>query len=102
MKELKKYLNYCEHTVKSTVWTNNESNEGYYGISLRSEEYKPKYASTTGKKIEKIEVLTGVILETWDTKTWDTIAKAAISEWISAAKMSRSVKNVDYYYRVKL
>lgn len=100
MKELKKYLNYCKHTIKSTVWTNNESNEGYYGISLRSEEYKPKYASTTGKKIEKIEVLTGVILE-----TWDTIAKAAISEGISAAKMSRSVKNVvtfkDYYYRVK-
>jgi len=57
--------------------------------------------STTGKKIEKIEVLTGVILE-----TWDTIAKAAISEGISAAKMSRSVKNVvifkDYYYRIKL
>lgn len=98
--ELKKYLNSCEYTIKATVWTNNESNEGYYGICLRSDEYKPKYVSSTGKKIEKIEVSTGAILE-----TWDTIAKAAIAEGISAAKMSRSVKNSvifkDYYYRIK-
>ena len=36
--------------------------------------------------------------------TWDTIAKAALAEGISTAKMSRSVKNKiiinDYYYSV--
>jgi len=100
MKELKEYLNCCEYTIKATVWANGDSNEGYYGICLRTEEYKPKYASTTGKKIEKIEVSSGIVLE-----TWDTISKAAISEGVSAAKMSRSIKNAvifgDYLYRVK-
>jgi hypothetical protein len=37
-------------------------------------------------------------------KTWDTIAKAAVAEGFSAAKMSRSVKDKtvfnDYYYCV--
>lgn len=102
MKELKDYLNSCEYVLKATVWTDKGSNEGYYGISLKIDEYKHKTTSTTGKKVEKIEVNTGLILG-----TWETIAKAAEAENISAAKMSRSLKNKiiynnDYYYITKI
>lgn len=99
IKNIKDYLNSSEHVVKSTVWTDKGSNEGYYGISLKIDEYKHKTTSSTGKKVEKVELKTGIIL-----RTWDTIAKAAEDESISAAKMSRSIKhnviyNDDYYYK---
>jgi hypothetical protein len=102
MKELKEYLNGSEYVVKAVVWTDEGSNEGYYGVSLKTSEYKPKYASTTGKKVEKVTISTGVVLG-----TWDTIAKAATAESVSAAKMSRSIKNGiifqdDYMYRVQI
>ena len=99
MKEIKDYLNSCEYTIKSTVWVNGTSNEGYYGIMLKSEGVcKSKTISSTGKRVEKREMKTKSLLG-----TWDTIAKAAESENISAAKMSRSIKNNvvfndDYYY----
>ena len=65
-------------------------------ISDQVKEYKKP--STTSKKVYKREIKTNELLG-----TWDTIAKAAESENISAAKMSRSVKNKtvfndDYYY----
>ena len=99
LKNIKEYLNDCEYALKSTVWTEQGSNEGYYGISLKIDEYKHKITSSTGKKVEKIEYSTEQVL-----CTWDTIAKAAQDENISAAKMSRSIKNKiifknDYYYR---
>lgn len=99
IKNIKDYLNSSEYVVKSTVWTDKGSNEGYYGISLKIDEYKHKTTSSTGKKVEKVELKTGIIL-----RTWDTIAKAAEDESISAAKMSRSIKNNviyndDYYYK---
>jgi hypothetical protein len=98
LKNIKEYLNDCEYVLKSTVWTDQGSNEGYYGISLKIDEYKHKITSSTGKKVEKIECNTQQVL-----CIWDTIAKAAEDENISAAKMSRSIKNKiifnDYYYR---
>ena len=98
MKDLKEYLNSCEYVIKATVWTDYGSNEGYYGISLRSDECKHKVTSSTGKKVEKRDNKTNHLLG-----TWETIAKAAEGEKISAAKMSRSIKaktiiNDDYYY----
>jgi hypothetical protein len=99
MKEIKEYLNSCEHALKAVVWTDYGSNEGYYGLLLKCDEYKHKNTSSTGKKINKIEVSSGQILG-----TWDTIAKAAEYEKMSATKMSNSVKNKtvfkDYYYCV--
>jgi hypothetical protein len=98
--ELKEYLKNCEYVIKSVVWSNIVSNDGYYGISLKNKEYVKNVVSTTGKKVEKIELSTGYILD-----TWDSIAKAAVSENISAAKMSRSIKNNvtfnDYFYRIQ-
>ena len=100
IKDIKEYLNSCEYALKSTVWTDHGSNEGYYGLSLKNDEYKHKTTSSTGKKVEKIENNTGQILG-----TWETIAKAAEAEHISAPKMSRSIKNAivfnnDYYYKL--
>jgi len=101
MKEIKDYLNNCEYVLKSTVWTDKGTNEGYYGLSLKTDIYKHKVTSSTGKKVEKVEIISGLVLN-----TWDTIAKASEFENISAAKMSRSIKhnlqfNNDYYYRIK-
>ena len=101
LNKIKEYLNACEYALKATVWTEQGSNEGYYGISLKVDEYKHKTTSSTGKKVEKIELSSEQVLS-----SWDTIAKAAEDENISAAKMSRSIKNKtifdnDYYYKVK-
>jgi hypothetical protein len=97
MKELKDYLNSCEYALKATIWSENVSNEGYYGLSLKNDEPRNKYFSSTGKPVEKRLVQTNEVFG-----RWDTIAKAAVSEKISAAKMSRSIKNKvvfnDYYY----
>lgn len=101
MKELKAYLNSCEYVNKAVVWTGEGSNEGYYGVSLKNQpEDKQKSVSSTGKKVEKVLIATGMVVG-----TWDTIAKAATNEDMSPAKMSRSVKggvvfNGEYMYRV--
>ena len=92
MKELKEYLNSCEYVLKAVVWTDKGSNEGYYGISLKCDEYKHKQTSTTGKRVEKRELVTNILLG-----TWETIAKAAVAEKISASKMSISIKNKVVY-----
>jgi hypothetical protein len=112
MKNLKTYLNASKNALKSTIWSENTSNEGYYGLCLRQNYTELKQSiiqeqganpiigvqlSTTGKKVEKRLVGSNQVL-----KTWNTIAKASESEGFSTAKMSRSVKDKtvfqDYYY----
>ena len=97
MKEIKEYLNTSPYALKATVWTDEGNNEGYYGLSLKEYYHKPKLISSTGKKVYKREKETNQMLS-----TWESIAKAAESEGISAAKMSRCVKNKivinDYFY----
>jgi hypothetical protein len=105
IKDLKAYLNASPHALKATVWTEQGNNEGYYGVSLRDDYYamtnattnNPICTTTTGKKVEKREATTHQLLG-----TWPTIANAALSEGVSAAKMSRYVKAKtvvsDYYY----
>jgi hypothetical protein len=99
MKEIKEYLNSSPYALKATVWTDEGNNEGYYGLSLKQTDIKPKLISSTGKKVFKREKETNALLS-----TWDTIAKAAEAENMSTAKMSRCVKNKniinDYYYSV--
>lgn len=99
MTDIKHYLNNCPYALKATVWTDEGNNEGYYGLSLK-EKYqnaKSNYISTTGKKVYKKHKDTNDLL-----CKWDTIAKAALDEGISTAKMSRCVKNKtiinDYFY----
>jgi len=79
------------------VWIDGGSNEGYYGLALKETQVRPRATSSTGKKVQKREKDTDTLLA-----SWDTIAKAAEMESVSAAKMSRYVKNKtlvnDYYY----
>jgi hypothetical protein len=99
MKEIKEYLNSSPYALKATVWTDEGNNEGYYGLSIKQSDIKPKLISSTGKKVFKREKETNQLLA-----TWDTIVKASEAENMSAAKMSRYVKNKniinDYYYSV--
>jgi hypothetical protein len=99
MKELKEYLNESPYALKAVVWTKDGNNEGYYGLSIKENIHKPKLISCTGKKVYKREEKTNLLLA-----TWETIAKAAVAEGISTARMSRCVKNKtivdDYYYSV--
>ncbi len=98
-KELKQFLNECKYIYKSNIWGNTGNGVGYYGISLKSHEnINKKQSSSTAKKVQKRDSKTQEILD-----NWPTIAKAAESENISAAKMSRSIKNNvvfnnSYYY----
>ena len=100
--KIKEYLNNCSYTLKATVHTDKGSNEGYYGIQLKSDEPRYKTTSSTGKKVEKVDNKTKIVL-----RTWETIAKAAEDENMSKTKMSVSVKketvyNDDYFYRCKI
>uniref|UniRef100_A0A6C0FAT8 MSV199 domain-containing protein n=1 Tax=viral metagenome TaxID=1070528 RepID=A0A6C0FAT8_9ZZZZ len=99
MKDLKEYLNSCEYALKAVVWTDYGSNEGYYGLLLKCDEYKHKNMSSNGKKVTKIAVSTGEVIG-----AWDTIAKAAQAENMSSTKMSIIIKNKkiinNYYYCV--
>ena len=100
IQNLKDYLKTCEYVVKSVVWTEFGSNDGYYGLSLKNNEYVKKIVCVTGKKVEKVELSTGLVLE-----TWDSILKAGLVENYSASKMSKCIKKkvifTDYFYRLK-
>ena len=98
-KKLKIYLKKCPYILFETVWTQKGSGQGYYGMGLLSETtYHRK--SSTGCEVEMRDIQENIL------KTYETIAKAATVEKISAAKMSRSIrdktvingKDGDYYF----
>ena len=113
-KELRQYLNSHQHLLPAVIWkpyekkinedgSNNTtenhtmSNDGYYGISLKSEDGKHyKNTSNTGKKVEKRDSHTDTVLE-----TYETIAKAKeetkISTMSHAIKTKRIFKD-EYYF----
>jgi hypothetical protein len=97
MKDIKEYLNKSEYAIKATVWATEGSNEGYYGLILKSNEYIHKKTSSTGKKVEKREANTNILI-----CKWETIAKAAESENMSPTKMSSNIKKKtiidDFFY----
>ena len=101
IKELKTYLNNCEYVLKGTVHLHNDNftYEGYYGISLNNDTNVRISKSNGGKKVCKLDLKTKTILN-----IWESIAKAALEENISASKMSRSIKNEvkydNYYYAI--
>jgi hypothetical protein len=106
LKELKGYLNACPYVLKATVWTEHGVNEGYYGLSLledyikQTEQIQKSNKNTTGKVVEKREIKTNELIG-----TWDSIADAAISENVCAAKMSRYIRDKkqigDYHFVIK-
>lgn len=100
MKELKAFLDSSKHTLKAVVHTQVGTNEGYYGIDLKTQGYTPNYKSTTGKKVYKREVGTNFLI-----KEWNSIADAATHEGIHKTAMSRITRTEtpkgDYYYSLK-
>jgi hypothetical protein len=101
VKELKIYLNNCEYVLKGTVHLHNDNftYEGYYGIGLNSDTNVRISKANSSKKVCKLDLETKSILN-----MWESIAKAALEENISASKMSRSIKNEvkydNYYYAI--
>jgi hypothetical protein len=95
--KLKKYLKLTNYVHYATIWANNTNGQGYYGIMLKKDVYINKSESSTGKRVEKRDAKSNYLIA-----TWKTIAKAAESEKMCSAKMSRSIKNKtifnDYYY----
>lgn len=86
--QLKEYLNESKRLLKSNVWTDSGSGSGYYGISLKRDvPYKKCMTSSTAKRVEKVNIATNEIIN-----SWNTIAKAAQVENISAPRMSRLCK----------
>ena len=81
--------------VKGTLYIQEEkfTYEGYYGLALKTDNPNiRKTYNVTGKKVQKIDMYSGDIIN-----TWITIAKAAQNEQMSASKMSRSIKNKIMY-----
>jgi prophage antirepressor-like protein len=98
---LKKYLINTNYVIYTTIWTPNGNGQGFYGLSLKNQLLNVKRTSSTGKRVEKRLLENNELIG-----TWETIAKAAVSEHICAAKMSRSIKqktifNNEYYYQTQ-
>jgi phage anti-repressor protein len=102
VKKMKKYLKSCPYVLFETVWSQQGSGQGYYGIGLLSEvAYHRK--SSTGCEVEQCDLQDNVL------KKYDTIAKAAAVEKLCAAKMSRHIRDKivinsssgAYYFRKK-
>jgi len=97
--ELKTYLKQCPYVLFETVWTQQGNGQGFYGIALKRDE-RTSRISSTASKIEKRDSGGNVLSK------YVSIVKAAEEEGMSAAKMSRCVKNRvmfqtpggDYYY----
>jgi phage anti-repressor protein len=92
-KDVKNYLKNCQYILGGPIRLHNinATFEGYYGISLKNDYYqeaRDHQIATSGKKVQKIDASTKNILN-----NWTTIAKAAIHENFSPAKMSRAIKN---------
>jgi hypothetical protein len=91
-KDMKNYLKSCHYIVGGPIRLHNidATFEGYYGISLKSDLNNNERILNTspGKSVQKIDAKTNEILY-----SWTSIAKAALSEEFSSAKMSRAIKN---------
>jgi hypothetical protein len=98
--DVKGYLKQCPHVLFETVWTQQGNGQGFYGIVLKRDEHTSRISSTAAK-IEKRDNNGHVLSK------YESIVKAAAEEGMSAAKMSRCVKNstrfqatgdCEYYY----
>jgi len=91
-KDIKNYLKNCQYIVGGPIRLHNidATFEGYYGISLKNDlNNNERISSTTsGKSVQKLDAKTKEVLN-----SWSSIAKAALHEEFSSAKMSRAIKN---------
>ena len=101
-KDMKNYLKNCQYIVGGPIRLHNidATFEGYYGISLKKdlENNERICSASSGKCVQKLDAKTKEVLN-----SWSSIAKAAIHEEFSSAKMSRAIKNntlINYAYYV--
>jgi predicted nuclease with TOPRIM domain len=91
-KDMKNYLKNCQYIVGGPIRLHNidATFEGYYGITLKNdlETNQRICSSSSGKSVQKIDSKTQEVLN-----SWSSIAKAALHEEFSSAKMSRAIKN---------
>ena len=91
-KDIKNYLKNCNYIVGGPIRLHNidATFEGYYGISLKKDlENNERISSaSSGKCVQKLDAKTKEVLN-----SWSSIAKAALHEEFSSAKMSRAIKN---------
>jgi prophage antirepressor-like protein len=84
---LKQFLKQSPYLLFETVWATGGGGQGFYGLKLKRDANHHR-TSSTGCAIVKKAVANDCIL-----MEYQTIAKAAETESMCGAKMSRSVKN---------
>ena len=91
-KDIKNYLKNSQYIVGGPIRLHNidATFEGYYGISLKKdlENNERICSASSGKCVQKLDAKTKEVLN-----SWSSIAKAALHEEFSSAKMSRAIKN---------
>lgn len=99
--DMKSYLKDNRNVLRAVIWTSNGSNTGYYGISLNSEETETngkKLTSSTAKKVEKVDSITGEVIG-----RWDSVAQTAAFHGVCTANISRLIKSgtivSNHYFR---
>jgi phage anti-repressor protein len=85
--ELIRYLKQSPYTLYDTVWTTSGNGAGFYGLKLKIEIKHHRKTSSTGCTIVKKNQDGQVLNE------YNTIAKAAETEQMCGAKMSRAVRD---------
>jgi prophage antirepressor-like protein/very-short-patch-repair endonuclease len=84
---LKTYLKECPYVLFETVWANNTSGQGYYGIVIKSHIPRRPVPCTMSRVVTKRDLNGHPLTE------YATIAKAAAAENMSAPGMSRAIKH---------
>lgn len=99
--DMKSYLKENKNVLRAVIWASNGSNTGYYGISLNSEETETngkKLTSSTAKKVEKVDSITGEVIG-----RWDSVAQTAAFHGVCTANISRLIKSgntvSNHYFR---
>ena len=99
--DMKSYLKENKNVLRAVIWASNGSNTGYYGISLNSEETETsgkKLTSSTAKKVEKVNSITGEVIG-----RWDSVAQTAAFHGVCTAHISRLIKSgttvSNHYFR---
>lgn len=85
--DINAYLKDKPYALKAVIWNIHGNGVGYYGLQLKSDEMYKCTTSSTAKRVQKRDA-NGNILD-----SWSTIAKAAHSEGMCTAKMSRMIKH---------
>ncbi len=87
VRQLRAHLHAQPDCLWSNLWAEQGNGQGWYGIHLLvNEPVRATRRSSTGRRVEKVNTLTGEVLG-----EWTTIAEAAAAEGMAVARMSRMI-----------